>query len=34
MAVAKGSGFIRVVFVCVVAAFVLRIGWDTFRQFG
>ncbi len=32
MAVAKGSGFIRVVFVCVVAAFVVRIGWDTFRQ--
>ena len=32
MAVAKGSRFIRVVFVCVVAAFVLRIGWDTWRQ--
>lgn len=33
MAVSKGSGFIRVVFVCVVSAFVVRIGWDTFQQF-
>lgn len=33
MAVAKGSGFIRVVFVCVVTGFVLKIGWDTVEQF-
>ncbi len=32
MAVAKGSGFIRVVFVVVVSAFIVRIGWDTWRQ--
>jgi uncharacterized membrane protein YfcA len=32
MAVAKGSGFIRLVIECVVAAFVVRIGWDTFQQ--
>jgi len=32
-AVAKGSRFIRVVFVLVVSAFVIRIGWDTIQQF-
>lgn len=32
-AVAKGSSFIRVVFVCVVSAFILKIGWDTISQF-
>lgn len=31
-AVAKGSGFIRVVFVCVVSAFILKIGWDVIQQ--
>ena len=31
-AVAKGSAFIRVVFVCVVSAFVLKIGWDVLAQ--
>ena len=31
-AVARGSGFIRVVFVVVVSAFVVRIGWDTWQQ--
>lgn len=31
-AVAKGSAFIRVVFVCVVSAFVLKIGWDVIEQ--
>ncbi|MEE6281540.1 TSUP family transporter [Georgenia sunbinii] len=28
MAVAKGSGFVRVVFVVVVGALILRLGWD------
>ncbi|KNX37535.1 TSUP family transporter [Luteipulveratus halotolerans] len=32
LAVAKGSGFIRVVFVCVVGAFVVKIGWDVVQQ--
>ncbi|AKU16458.1 TSUP family transporter [Luteipulveratus mongoliensis] len=31
-AVAKGSRFIRIVFVCVVSAFVLKIGWDVIQQ--
>ena len=31
-AVAKGSAFIRVVFVCVVSAFALKIGWDVIEQ--
>ncbi|MDF8263273.1 TSUP family transporter [Luteipulveratus flavus] len=31
-AVAKGSGFIRVVFVCVVSGFVVKIGWDVLQQ--
>lgn len=30
-AVARGAGFVRVVFVVVVGAFVLRIGWDVLR---
>lgn len=29
-AVARGSGFVRTVFVVVVGAFVIRIGWDVF----
>lgn len=33
-AVARGSGFVRVVFVVVVGAFALRLGWDTASQFG
>lgn len=32
-AVAKGSGFVRVVFVVVVGAFIVKIGYDTFVQF-
>ncbi len=32
-AVARGSGFVRAVFVVVVGAFVLKIGWDTVVQF-
>ncbi len=32
-AVAKGSGFVRVVFVVVVSAFILKIGYDTIVQF-
>ena len=32
-AVAKGSGFVRVVFVIVVSAFIVKIGYDTFVQF-
>jgi hypothetical protein len=27
--VARGSGFVRVVFVLVVGAFILKIGYDT-----
>lgn len=33
VAVAKGSGFVRVFFVVVVSAFILKIGWDTLQQF-
>ncbi|MDO5633665.1 MAG: TSUP family transporter [Micrococcus sp.] len=29
MAIAKGTGFIRVVFLVVVSALILRLGWDT-----
>jgi uncharacterized membrane protein YfcA len=32
-AVARGSGFVRVVFVCLLAAFILKIGYDTWAQF-
>lgn len=32
-AVSKGDGFIRVVFIVLVSAFVLKIGYDTFVQF-
>ena len=32
-AVAKGSGFVRVVFVIVVSAFIVKIGYNTFVQF-
>ena len=32
VAVARGSGFVRVVFVVIVVAFILKIGWDTARQ--
>ena len=31
-AVSRGNAFIRVVFVLVVGAFTLRIGWDTWQQ--
>jgi len=31
-AVARGSGFVRVVFVVMVGAFTLKIGWDTLQQ--
>ena len=31
-AVAKGSGFVRVFFVLVVGAFIVRIGWDVWQQ--
>ena len=27
-AVARGGGFVRVVFIVVVGAFLLRLGWD------
>lgn len=33
-AVARGAGFVRLVFVVVVSAFILKIGWDVGRQFG
>lgn len=33
-AVSKGAGFVRVVFVLVVGAFVVKIGYDTAHQFG
>ena len=33
VAVARGSRFVRVVFVVIVLAFILKIGWDTWRQF-
>lgn len=32
-AVARGSGFVRAVFVVVVGAFAVKIGWDTLVQF-
>ncbi|GGK62084.1 TSUP family transporter [Ornithinimicrobium pekingense] len=32
VAVARGSGFVRVFFVVVLAAFVVKIGWDTWVQ--
>ncbi|RLV55030.1 sulfite exporter TauE/SafE family protein [Aeromicrobium phragmitis] len=32
-AVAKGSVFIRIVFVVVVGAFIVKIGWDVVQQF-
>ncbi|MCO7239641.1 MULTISPECIES: TSUP family transporter [unclassified Aeromicrobium] len=32
LAVARGSSFVRAVFVVVVCAFTLRIGWDTWHQ--
>lgn len=32
-AVSKGDGFIRVVFITLVAAFILKIGYDTLMQF-
>ncbi|WP_306254909.1 TSUP family transporter [Ornithinimicrobium cryptoxanthini] len=32
-AVARGSGFVRVVFVVLLVAFILKIGYDTFAQF-
>lgn len=32
MAIARGSGFVRIVLVVVVSALVLRLGWDVVRQ--
>lgn len=32
-AVARGSGFVRTVFVVLLVAFILKIGYDTFAQF-
>lgn len=32
-AVARGSGFVRAVFVILVLAFIVKIGWDTIVQF-
>ncbi len=32
-AVARGSGFVRVAFIVVVGAFIVKIGYDTLRQF-
>lgn len=32
-AVARGSGFVRVVFVALLVAFILKIGYDTWAQF-
>lgn len=34
MAVARGSGFIRVIFIVVVGALVIRLGWQTLQQYG
>jgi hypothetical protein len=33
MAVARGSGFVRVIFVVVVGALVLRLGYQTVQQY-
>lgn len=33
VAVARGSGFVRVVFVVILVAFILKIGYDTWVQF-
>lgn len=33
-AVARGHGFIRVVFIVVVSAFIVKIGYDVLRQYG
>ncbi|WP_448070763.1 TSUP family transporter [Georgenia yuyongxinii] len=33
MAVAHGSGFVRVIFVVVVSALILRLGWQTAQQY-
>ena len=32
MAVARGSGFVRAVFLVVVAALVVRLGWDVLTR--
>ncbi len=32
MAIRKGSGFVRLVFLCVVAVLILRLGWDALRS--
>jgi len=31
MAIARGSGFVRVVFLIVVGLLILRLGWDQVR---
>lgn len=33
MAVARGSGFVRAIFVVVVSALVVKLGWDTVHQY-
>ncbi|MHB1064971.1 MAG: sulfite exporter TauE/SafE family protein [Georgenia sp.] len=33
MAVARGSGFVRVIFIVVVGALVIRLGWQTVQQY-
>ncbi len=33
LAVARGSGFVRVFFVLVLTAFIVKIGYDTWVQF-
>jgi Tfp pilus assembly protein PilO len=33
MAVARGSAFVRVIFVLVVGALVVRLGWQTADQY-
>lgn len=33
MAVARGSGFVRVIFIVVVGALVIRLGWQTLQQY-
>jgi hypothetical protein len=34
MAVARGSGFVRVVFIVVVTGLVVRLGWQTVQEWG
>jgi uncharacterized membrane protein YfcA len=31
LAVRRGTGFVRVLFLAVVSAFILKLGWDTWQ---